>query len=59
MPTYELLCRDCKAEFEVVASLSEYERMKREGTVQCTACGSTNVVPEIVSFQTRAERKSA
>lgn len=59
MPTYEFKCKDCGAEFEVVASLAEYERMKRERTVACTACGKSNVEPEIVAFQVRTVRKTA
>ena len=59
MPTYEFKCKDCQAEFEVIASLSEYERMKQERTVECTACGSSNVEPEIVAFGVQTARKSA
>ncbi len=59
MPTYEFKCKDCGTEFEVIASLSEYERMKQEHTVKCTACGRSNVEPEIVLFQVQTERKSA
>lgn len=59
MPTYEFKCKDCGAEFEVIASLSEFERMKQEHTVRCTACGCTNVEPEIVAFQVQTTRKSA
>ncbi|WP_437766133.1 FmdB family zinc ribbon protein [Sorangium sp. So ce281] len=59
MPTYEFKCNDCGAEFEVVASLSEFERLKRERTVQCTACGRSNVETEIVAFQVQTARKSA
>ncbi len=59
MPAYEFKCKDCGAEFEVIASLSEYERMKQERTVKCTACGGSNVEPEIVAFQVQTARKSA
>ena len=59
MPAYELKCSDCGAEFEVIASLSEYERMKRERAFKCTACGRSNVEPEIVTFQVQTVRKSA
>jgi putative FmdB family regulatory protein len=59
MPVYEFKCRDCETEFEVIASLAEYERVKQERTVKCTACGSENVVPEIVAFEVRTSRKSA
>jgi putative FmdB family regulatory protein len=59
MPTYEFKCNDCGAEFEVIASLAEYERMKLEHAVKCTSCGRFNVEPEIVSFEVQTERKSA
>jgi putative FmdB family regulatory protein len=59
MPTYEFKCNDCSTEFEVIASLSEFERQKREHTVRCTACGGSNVEPEIVAFQVQTARKSA
>ncbi len=59
MPTYEFRCKDCGAEFEMIASLSEYERMKQERTVRCTSCGCSNVEPEIVAFQVKTVRKSA
>ena len=59
MPTYEFKCNDCGAEFEVIASVSEYERMKQERTVKCTSCGRSNVEPEIVAFQVQTPRKSA
>jgi putative FmdB family regulatory protein len=59
MPTYEFICRDCGSEFEVITSIAEYERMKREQTVKCSKCGSTNVAPEIVAFEVHTTRKSA
>ncbi|MCC6553083.1 MAG: zinc ribbon domain-containing protein [Polyangiaceae bacterium] len=59
MPVYEFKCKVCNTEFEVIASLAEYERMKQERTVKCTACGSEDVVPEIVAFEVRTARKSA
>ena len=39
MPVYEFLCRDCKKEFEIVASISDYDAAK----VTCPACGSEKV----------------
>lgn len=59
MPTYEFVCRDCGQEFEVIASLADYERMKRERTARCTKCGGSNVAPEIVTFGVHTTRKSA
>lgn len=59
MPTYELVCRDCGAEFEVIASLAEYERMKSERTAKCTKCGSSNAAPQIATFDVHTTRKSA
>ncbi len=59
MPSYEFICQDCHEEFEVIASLDEYERLKEKHRVKCTKCGSTNVTPEIVAFEVRTSRKSA
>ncbi len=59
MPTYEFQCRRCRTEFELITSVAEYERMKREKEVKCTSCQSDDVVPEIVAFQVQTSRKSA
>ncbi len=39
MPVYEFRCRDCKKNFEIVCSISEYEREK----VACPDCGGKKV----------------
>jgi putative FmdB family regulatory protein len=58
MPTYDFVCRDCGAQFELVASLAEYERMKRDRGVRCTACGGERVAPQIVTFEVQTVRKT-
>ncbi|HKJ01213.1 MAG TPA: zinc ribbon domain-containing protein [Longimicrobiales bacterium] len=40
MPSYDFVCRDCGAPFEVRLSMSAYEA--GEGRI-CTRCGSTEV----------------
>ncbi|GAB4340401.1 MAG: hypothetical protein Kow0089_14020 [Desulfobulbaceae bacterium] len=37
MPLYEYVCKDCKAHFEVLVSLTSGE------TIKCKECGSLNV----------------
>ena len=59
MPTYEFQCQRCHATFEVIASIEEYERMRKACTLRCTTCGSTDVVPQIAAFEVRTSRKSA
>jgi len=39
MPTYDYVCRECRQQFEVFMSFSEYGKRK----VLCLHCGSTNV----------------
>ena len=60
MPTYEFLCRECGATFEMVSSMAEHDRTKEEkGSVRCTSCGSDEVVPQISQFEVKTTRKSA
>jgi len=57
MPTYEFLCRKCTKAFEMVSSIAEYERKRKEG-MQCPACGSFEVVQQISGFQVKTSKKS-
>jgi putative FmdB family regulatory protein len=59
MPSYEFQCSECHETFDLVTSISEYEKMKEEHSVTCTACGSTNVERHITEFQVQTSRKSA
>jgi putative FmdB family regulatory protein len=60
MPTYEFLCHSCGETFEVISSIAEHERVKREpGTVKCTACGSTEVTAQISEVLVQTSKKSA
>lgn len=57
MPTHEFLCRKCVKAFEMIASITEYERKRKEG-IQCPECGSSEVVRQISSFQVKTSKKS-
>jgi putative FmdB family regulatory protein len=57
MPTYEFLCHKCAKPFEWIASISEYERKRKEG-LQCPECGSSEVVQQISGFQVKTSKKS-
>jgi putative FmdB family regulatory protein len=59
MPTYAFYCSQCKATFELIASMAEHERMKKEKTLKCSSCGSSEVVPQVTTFEVRTSRKSA
>lgn len=39
MPIYEFSCKDCKKDFEVVQSISDYDPEK----VECPGCKGKNV----------------
>jgi putative FmdB family regulatory protein len=39
MPVYEFHCRPCKKDFELVLTVSEYDRQK----IKCPHCGGTKV----------------
>lgn len=57
MPTYEFLCRKCSAAFEFTCTISEYDRMKKEG-IKCEKCGGTEVTQQISAFQVKTSKKS-
>ncbi|MFN3550835.1 MAG: FmdB family zinc ribbon protein [Endomicrobiia bacterium] len=41
MPVYEYVCKDCKTEFEVSATLEEKEKGLKP---KCPNCGSENII---------------
>jgi putative FmdB family regulatory protein len=57
MPTYEYLCQQCGNNFTLALSIAEAERRRKEG-IQCSGCGSPNVVQQISHFQTKTSKKS-
>jgi putative FmdB family regulatory protein len=57
MPTYEFLCKKCKKVFEVSCSVREYERKKKKG-IECTKCGSSEVLQQLSGFQVQTSKKS-
>jgi putative FmdB family regulatory protein len=54
MPTYEFFCETCKKKFEVILSISEYEKK----SVRCPKCKGKKVSQQVVSFQTITSKKS-
>jgi putative FmdB family regulatory protein len=54
MPTYEYRCLNCKKPFEVIMSISEYEK----GKVKCPKCGKKRVKQEISEFMVQTSKKS-
>jgi putative FmdB family regulatory protein len=60
MPTYEFVCRTCSAKFEVISSIAEHDRAKREpGSTKCTQCGGVDVMPQLSEVLVQTSRKSA
>jgi putative FmdB family regulatory protein len=57
MPTYEFLCQRCHKMFDVVWSLSEYDKRIKEKH-KCPACGSTRVVKTLSVVQVKTSKKS-
>ena len=54
MPTYEYRCLNCKKRFELVMSISEYEKAK----VKCPKCGKGRVEQQITQFMVQTSKKS-
>ena len=54
MPTYEFKCEKCKKAFDLMLSISEYEK----GKFRCPKCKSTKVKQQITSFQAVTSKKS-
>jgi putative FmdB family regulatory protein len=57
MPTYEFLCERCRKTFEIVWSLSEYNKRIKEKH-KCPGCGSTRVVKTLSMIQVKTSKKS-
>jgi putative FmdB family regulatory protein len=54
MPTYEFYCEKCKKSFNVVISISDYDKKK----YNCPKCKGKKVKQQISSFQTVTSKKS-
>jgi putative FmdB family regulatory protein len=54
MPRYEFFCEDCQKEFEMILTLSEYEK----GEVKCPQCGKKHVHQEAAAFFAVTSKKS-
>ncbi len=54
MPSYDFACDKCKKKFNLVISISEYEKTK----IRCPKCKSTRVKQQITPFQVVTSKKS-
>jgi len=54
MPTYEFYCEKCKKTFDVVISISDYEKRK----YSCPECKNKTVKQQVATFQTVTSKKS-
>ncbi len=54
MPTYEFYCENCKKGFEVVISISDYEKRK----YSCPKCKRKKVKQQVSTFQAVTSKKS-
>jgi putative FmdB family regulatory protein len=54
MPTYEYRCLNCKKSFEVVMSISEYEK----GKIKCPKCKKGRVKQQISEVMVQTSKKS-
>jgi len=54
MPSYDFRCEKCGGKFNLMLSLSEYDKMK----FRCPKCKSTKVKQEIMPFQIKTSKKS-
>jgi putative FmdB family regulatory protein len=54
MPRYEFFCEDCQKPFEVILTLTEYEK----GNVTCPNCGAKHVHQEAAAFFAVTSKKS-
>jgi hypothetical protein len=57
MPTDESYCNTCAKPFEWIASISAYDRRRKEG-MHCPDCDGTDVVQQISAFQVKTSKKS-
>jgi len=55
MPAYDYFCNDCKHDFVVFLSLSEYESKPK---IKCPHCESDNVTKKYTSFYAKTSKKS-
>jgi putative FmdB family regulatory protein len=55
MPTYDYRCRDCKKDFSVVLTISEYEKAS---TPTCPHCNSNNVIRIYTNINVQTSKKS-
>ena len=54
MPRYEFFCEDCQKPFEIILTLTEYEK----GKITCPKCGSKLVHQEAAEFFAVTSKKS-
>jgi putative FmdB family regulatory protein len=54
VPSYDFRCEKCGGKFNLMLSLSEYDKMK----LRCPKCKSTKVKQEIMPFQVKTSKKS-
>ena len=54
MPRYEFFCEDCQKPFEIILTLSEYEK----GDVHCPTCGTQQVHQDATAFFAVTSKKS-
>lgn len=54
MPTYEFYCEKCKKNFNLILSISEYDKKK----FRCPKCKSEKVKQQVSLFQTKTSKKS-
>jgi putative FmdB family regulatory protein len=57
MPRYEFQCQKCKKPFELLYSLTEYERAEKK-KIKCPKCKSVRVVRQISAFEVKTSKKS-
>jgi len=54
MPRYEFFCEDCQKPFEVILTLTEYEK----GNVACPDCGTKHIHQDATAFFAVTSKKS-
>jgi putative FmdB family regulatory protein len=54
VPTYEFYCEKCKKNFNLILSISEYDKKK----FRCPKCKSEKVKQQVSLFQTKTSKKS-
>ena len=56
MPTYEFQCEKCRKRFELVCTITEYERKARK--LKCPKCHSIRVGRKLSYFEVKTSKKS-